>query len=69
MIINMQNYPRCFWHLDCKGNNGRSGFMKLLKHEELFSVLKCLDCGKQGRYPVGTIGSVLTEELPEIESA
>ena len=67
MIINMQNYPRCFWHSDCKGSE-RSGIMKLVRHEESFSVFRCLNCGKQGRYPVGAVGCIKTEELPELEA-
>jgi len=66
MKINYQLYGRCFWHEDCE--KSRQGIMKVIRHEEERSVIGCLNCGRQGYYPVGGIGPMCVEELTETKS-
>ena len=62
MIINFEKYPRALWHHDCKAG---SSPMKVVSHAETSTLMECVRCKKQGRYPVGRSGCIEVNESQE----
>lgn len=52
-----------FWHTDCESRFG--GIMIPVENEESRSLIRCLQCGKEGYYPVGAVGNLCVNETTE----
>lgn len=75
MIILIEKFPRCFWHIDCPEKRNFAPPMRPLfkKSEPEFKVVDCPCCGQVGELPKGTPFGVevevkkLAESLQELE--
>ena len=64
MKITWQREGNCLWHSDCEAYPKNSGIMIRIREEEKATLMKCGNCGKMGRYPVGGIGTVCVDVDP-----
>lgn len=66
MCITYERLGRCLWHEDCDKSSIRSGVMVEVRVEDTRTLLRCMSCGREGYFPVGSTSARVLVEGPAV---